>query len=113
MEQQIRAHQLEMMRSGANGTVTPNAMRDSPSRGAAAAAAASVAAHGLPPGVMPPSFHNFGMDPRTLAALMHNPQLTAQLGMGVDGHTAAMMSVLEQRNALEQRMLGILWKTFI
>lgn len=103
MEQQLRAHHLEMMRSGPNGTVTPGsaAARDSPRGGAAAGNA-----HGLPPSMLPPPFHNFGMDPRALAALMHNPQFAAQFGMGVDSHTAAMMSALEQRSSLEQRMLS-------
>uniref|UniRef100_A0A915PH61 GATA-type domain-containing protein n=1 Tax=Setaria digitata TaxID=48799 RepID=A0A915PH61_9BILA len=109
MEQQLRAHQLEMMRNGANGTVTPGstvaAVRDSPSRGGATATA--VNSHGFPPNMLPPPFHNFGMDPRALAALMHNPQLASQFGMGIDSHTAAMMSALEQRNNLEQRMLSM------
>lgn len=108
MEQQLRAHQLEMIRNGANGTVTTGstvaAVRDSPSRGGTAATA--VNAHGFPPNMLPPPFHNFGMDPRALAALMHNPQLASQFGMGIDSHTAAMMSALEQRNNLEQRMLS-------
>ncbi|VIO94110.1 Uncharacterized protein BM_BM8357 [Brugia malayi] len=108
MEQQLRAHQLEMIRNGANGTVTTGstvaAVRDSPSRGGTAATA--VSAHGFPPNILPPPFHNFGMDPRALAALMHNPQLGSQFGIGIDSHTAAMMSALEQRN-LEQRMLSM------
>lgn len=108
MEQQLRAHQLEMMRSGANGTVTTGstvaAVRDSPSRGGTAAT--TVGAHGFPPNMLPTPFHNFGMDPRALAALMHNPQLASQFGMGMGSHTAAMMSALEQRNNLEQRMLS-------
>ncbi|VDM49992.1 unnamed protein product [Toxocara canis] len=100
MEQQMRVHQLELMRNGANGAVTPNAAaaRDTPSRGAAA--------HALSAGMMAPPYHNFGMDPRTFAALMHNPQMAAQFGLGIDGHTAAMMNALEQRSAIEQRMLA-------
>ncbi|VBB30426.1 unnamed protein product [Acanthocheilonema viteae] len=109
MEQQLRAHQLEMIRNGANGTVTTGstvaAVRDSPSRGGTTATA--VNAHGFPPNMLPTPFHNFGMDPRALAALMHNPQLASQFGMGIDSHTAAMMSALEQRNNLEQRMLSM------
>ncbi|MCP9261742.1 hypothetical protein DINM_005073 [Dirofilaria immitis] len=105
MEQQLRAHQLEMIRNGANGTVTTGstaAVRDSPAHGGTAAAA--VSAHGFPSNMLPSPFHNFGMDPRALAALMHNPQLASQFGISIDSHTAAMMSALEQRNNLEQRM---------
>ncbi|OZC12030.1 hypothetical protein X798_01211 [Onchocerca flexuosa] len=108
MEQQLRAHQLEMIRNGANGTVTSGstvAVRDSPSHGGTPAAA--VNAHGFPSNMLSPPFHNFGMDPRALAALMHNPQLVSQFGMGIDSHTIAMMSALEQRNNLEQRMLNM------
>lgn len=104
LEQQLRAqvHQMELMRNGGtNGTVTNSAVRDSPSRGGPGAA------HGLPPNMMPPPYHNFNMDPRALASLMHNTHM-AQFGMSpMDGHAAAMMNAFEQRNALEQRMLGI------
>ncbi|VDK42078.1 unnamed protein product, partial [Anisakis simplex] len=100
MEQQIRAHQMELMRNGGNGAVTPTATasRDTPSRGAAAHALSAA-------NMMPSAYHGFGMDPRAFATLMHNPQMAAQFGIGLDGHTAAMMNALEQRSAIEQRML--------
>lgn len=101
----MRVHQLELIRSGANGTMTPNSMRESPSR-------ASVAStHGIPSTVVSSPYHI--LDPRSLSALMHNPQFAANFGLGMDSHATAVMNALEQRtaleqrNALEQRFLGI------
>lgn len=85
--------------------MTPNSMRESPSR-------ASVAStHGIPSTVVSSPYHI--LDPRSLSALMHNPQFAANFGLGMDSHATAVMNALEQRtaleqrNALEQRFLGI------